>query len=349
MSGGVDSSLAAALLKEEGYQVIGLAMRLWSQGGAEGVESSKKVDDARRVCQILGIPFHVIDLERQFQAWVIDYFCEEYRQGRTPNPCIVCNQKIKFDLLLKEALKLGADYLATGHYARIDSSLGSHRLLKAIDRAKDQSYFLYTLRQEELKHLLFPLGGYRKDEVRRMAKEKGLPTYDKGESQELCFIPNGNYRSFLAERLPQKPGEIVDLEGRLLGRHQGIAYYTIGQRHGLGIASAEPLYVISIDAQSNTLVVGSGEELWSDTLLASKLSFISGEAPQGDTEVRAKIRYKSHEAKAVLSPKGEFVELRFDEPQRAITPGQGVVFYRGDEVFGGGIIERANEDTTHLH
>jgi len=340
MSGGVDSSLTAALLKER-YEVIGVTMRLWSEEG---------VDDAMGVCQSLGIPFHVFDFEPQFQAYVIDYFCEEYHIGRTPNPCTICNQKIKFDILLKQALKLGAEYLATGHYTRIDCQ-GNYRLLKAIDTAKDQSYFLYGLGQEELKHLLFPLGEYRKAEVLRMAAERGLPVHNNGESQEICFIPNGDYRRFLAQHILPAPGEIIDLNGRVLGRHQGVAGYTIGQRHGLGITSAERLYVVRINAQDNTLVVGPEEELWCDTLLASRTSFVSGEAPKGDTEVKAKIRYKSPEAKAVLSPTGDSFELRFYEPQRAITPGQAVVFYRGEEVLGGGIIESANHDNpvANLH
>lgn len=340
MSGGVDSSLTAALLKQR-YEVIGVTMWLWGEGGAE---SLKKVDDAKRVCHSLGIPLHVFDFKPQFQAYVVDYFCEEYCLGRTPNPCTICNQKIKFGFLLKQALKLEADYLATGHYARIDCSQGNYRLLKAIDPAKDQSYFLYGLGQDELKHLIFPLGEYRKAEVRRMAAERGLAVYNKGESQEICFIPDGNYRSFLTQRIPPAPGEIIDLNSRVLGRHQGIAGYTIGQRHGLGIASAERLHVVRIDAQANTLIVGPEEELWCNTLLTSRVSFVSGEAPQGDTEVRAKIRYKSPEAEAVLSPRGEFFELRFSEPQRAIAPGQAVVFYRGEEVLGGGIIESANQD-----
>jgi len=338
VSGGVDSSLAAALLKER-HEVIGITMRLWGE---------ERVDDARQVCYSLGIPFHVFDFTPQFQANVIDYFCEEYRLGRTPNPCIICNRKIKFGLLLKEALKLGAAYLATGHYARIDASPEnpeSYRLLKAIDQSKDQSYFLCGVGQEALNHLLLPLGEYRKDEVRRMAAERGLPTSGKRESQEVCFIPNGNYRSFLTQRLPPNPGEILDLNDRVVGRHQGIARYTIGQRQGLGIASGKPSYVIRIDGRANTIVVGPEEALWSDTLLASGVSFVSGEAPQGDIEVSAKIRSRSPEAKGVLSPRGELYEkfeLRFYEPQRAIAPGQAVVFYRGEEVLGGGTIENAN-------
>ena len=345
LSGGVDSSLAAALLTEAGYDVIGITLGLWAEQGPEPRRriccSLERADDARRVCHSLGIPFYVLNFEPEFEKHVIDYFCQEYSHGRTPNPCLVCNEKIKFEFLLKRALTLGADYLATGHYARTDLCQGRYRLLKGIDPAKDQSYFLYTLGQAELKHLLFPLGKYRKDEVRHMAAAKGLHTYDKDESQEICFIPNGNYASFLIQRLPPAPGPIVDVDGRMLGRHQGIASYTIGQRRGLGIASSEPLYVLRIDAQTNTLVVGPEAELFSDTLWASKVNFTSGRPPPGDIEVGAKIRYRSTEAEAVLSPQGELFQLRFHQPQRAIAPGQAVVFYHGDEVLGGGIIERA--------
>ena len=334
MSGGVDSSLAAALLTEAGYDVIGITMGLWA-------DSPEGTDYAKQVCHDLGMPFHVLNFEPEFQNYVIDYFCEEYSRGRTPNPCLACNERVKFGLLLKKALELGADYLATGHYARINHSQGRYRLLKGIDPAKDQSYVLYTLRQDQLKHLLFPLGEFRKDEVRRMAAARGLHTHDKDESQDVCFIPNGNYASFLIQRLSPAPGEIVDLEGKVVGEHQGIASYTIGQRQGLGIASPEPLYVLRIDAQTNTLVVGPEAELFSDTLWASNVNFISGDPPPGDIEVGAKIRYRSTEAEAVLSPQGELFQLRFHEPQRAITPGQAVVFYHGDEVLGGGIIDRA--------
>jgi len=345
MSGGVDSSLAAALLTEAGYDVIGITMGLWAEESTERRRriccSLEGVDDARRVCHNLGIPFYVLNFEPEFQNHVIDYFCQEYSRGRTPNPCLACNDKIKFELLLKMALASGADYLATGHYARIESSQGRYRLLKGIDSAKDQSYVLYTVGQAQLKHLLFPLGEYRKDGVRRMAAERGLHTYDKDESQEICFIPDGNYGSFLIQCIHPVPGEIVDLGGRVLGRHRGIAFYTIGQRRGLGIAAEEPLYVLRIDAQTNTLVVGPEAELFSDTLLASKVNFISGQPPPRDIEVEAKIRYRSAGEKAVLSPQGELFQLRFHQPQRAITPGQAVVFYHGDEVLGGGIIEKA--------
>jgi tRNA-specific 2-thiouridylase len=334
LSGGVDSSLTAALLKEKGHEVSGISMRLWA-------DSAEGTDYARRVCHDLGIPLHVLNFEPEFQNYVIDYFCEEYSRGRTPNPCLACNEKMKFGLLLKKALELGAGYLATGHYARIDHSQGRYRLLKGIDPTKDQSYFLYNLGQAELKNLLFPLGEYHKDEVRRMAAARGLPIYERGESQDVCFIPNGNYASFLIQRLPPAPGEIVDLEGKVVGKHQSIASYTIGQRQGLDIASPEPLYVLRIDAQTNTLVVGPEAELFSDTLWASNVNFISGKPLSGGIEVGAKIRYRSTEAKAVLSPQGELFQLRFQQPQRAITPGQAVVFYNGDEVLGGGIIDRA--------
>lgn len=333
MSGGVDSSLAAALLKEAGYEVIGVALKLRADHQAG-------VDEARHACRAIGVPFNVLHLEPQFEAHVVDYFCREYALGRTPNPCLACNRRIKFELLLKEAMAMGADCLATGHYARIEPAAGRYRLLKACDQTRDQSYFLYALGQEELMHLFFPLGGYGKGDVRRMAGERGLNAA-RGESRDICFIPEGDYRSFLSQRLPLTLGPIMDLEGRVLGEHRGIALYTVGQRHGLGIASYEPLYVLSVDATNNTLVVGPGGMLWSRTLVARDVSFICGEAPRGEIEVGTRIRYRSTEAKAVLSAKGEFVELRFYQPQRAITPGQAVVFYDGDEVLGGGIIEKA--------
>ena len=309
-------------------------MRLWA-------DSAEGTDCARRVCEFLGIPFYTLDLEPEFRRYVVDYFCKEYSHGRTPNPCLACNARIKFGLLLKKAQASGADYLSTGHYARIDHSQGRYRLLKGIDQAKDQSYFLYNLGQAELKYLLLPLGAYHKDEVRRMAAARRLPIHERGESQDVCFIPNGDYARFLTQRLHPEPGEIADLEGKVMGTHQGIASYTIGQRQGLGIASAEPLYVLRIDAGTNTLVVGPEAELFSDTLWASNVNFISGAPPPGEIEVEAKIRYRSTEAEAVLSPRGELFQLRFHQPQRAIAPGQAVVFYHRDEVLGGGIIERA--------
>ena len=333
MSGGVDSSLSAALLQEAGYEVLGVSMQLWKE---EADLSS--VEEARQVCQLLGIPFYRLNLEPQFQSYVVDYFCGEYARGRTPNPCIACNQQIKFDLLLRRALSLGAEYLATGHYARIEGSGGEYRLLKGVDPGSDQSYFLYTLGQWELQHLLFPLGSYLKTEVRHMAAERGLPMADKPKSQDLCFIPNGDYRDFLRGHISPVPGEIVDPEGKVLGRHQGIAFYTVGQRTGLGLASGKRLYVIVIDVHNNILVVGPEDKLFASKLLATEVGFV-GEKPQQPLAIKAKIRYKSPEASAMLYPHEDRIEVRFHQPQRAITPGQAVVFYQDDQVLGGGIIE----------
>ncbi len=403
MSGGVDSSTAAALLQEAGYEVIGVSMQLWCEE-KHGLPSSRPTccsiedtNDARQVCHLLGIPFYVLNLEPQFQTRVIDYFCHEYAQGRTPNPCIACNQQVKFGLLLHHVLSLGAEYLATGHYARIECSNGEYRLLKGVDPGSDQAYFLYTLGQWELQHLLFPVGNYLKTEVRHIAAERALRVADKPKSQDLCFISNGNYRDFLKryistvprerassnplrhsdpepfaschsecseeshraqgkicegeesrEPSPDKigvrvtlntlPGEIVDMEGKVLGRHRGIAFYTIGQRIGLGLSLGKRLYVIAIDADNNKLVVGLQDKLFASKLFANKVGFV-GEEPRQPFDVMAKIRYRSPEASATLYPQGDEVEVRFHQPQRAITPGQAVVFYQGDQVLGGGIIE----------
>jgi len=346
MSGGVDSSLAAALLKEAGYEVIGITMRLWAEESPD-LPSRRRpccltedVNDARRVCHILDVPYYVLNFERQFRTWVVDYFCREYSGGRTPNPCLACNQQIKFHFLLKKVLALGADYLATGHYARIDRSQGEIRLLKAIDGAKDQSYALYTLGQRELQHLLLPLGEHHKADARRMAAQRGLPVADKADSQEICFIPDGDYRPFLAQHLTPAPGEIVDTRGRVLGRHRGLAFHTVGQRRGLGLASGKRLYVVRMEPSANRLVVGEAQELLSDTLFAKKLNWVRGSPPPGSRPITAKIRYKSPEAAAVLHDTGaDWVKVSFLQPQRAIAPGQAVVFYQGNAVLGGGIID----------
>ena len=344
MSGGVDSSLSAALLKEAGYEVVGISMQLWCEErhGRSSAHptccSIQDMNDARRVCQTLDIPFYTINLEPQFQACVVDYFCIEYAQGRTPNPCIACNQQIKFDFLLHHVLSLGVDYLATGHFARIERSGDGHRLLKAADPISDQSYFLYTLGQWELQHLLFPVNGYLKTEVRRMAAERGLPTADKPKSQDLCFVSNGSYHSLIKQRLSPVPGEIVDEEGKVLGRHRGIAFYTVGQRTGLGLALGSRLYVLAIDVNNNTLVVGPEDKLLASRLAATQVRFVRGN-PEQPVAVKAKIRYKSPETYAMLYPCEDKVEVRFDTPQRAVTPGQAVVFYQENQVLGGGIIE----------
>jgi tRNA-specific 2-thiouridylase len=345
MSGGVDSSTAAALLVEAGYEVIGVMMRLWTEGGEGGATnrccSPEAVEDARRVCQILDTPFYLMNYERDFKHHVVDYFIHEYASGRTPNPCLACNRHIKFGLLLHRALSLDAQYLATGHYARIRRANGRYQLLKGVDRRKDQSYALYMLGQRELAHLLFPLGDYTKDEVRAIALERGLPVAEKAESQELCFVHDNDYRRFLRTHAPEaiKPGPIIDTAGRLIGQHKGLPFYTIGQREGMGIAAPEALYVLEMDAARNAIVAGTKAELGRRELIAHQVRFVSGEAPDSLTKVTAKIRYKAVEAKATLTPVGEnTVALTFVEPQRDITPGQGVVFYQGEVVLGGGII-----------
>jgi len=329
LSGGLDSSVAAALLKDD-YDIFGVTMRL---------SGNESVNDACRVCRQLDIPCNVFNFESRFETEVIDYFIDEYSRGQTPNPCVVCNQKMKFGLLLDEAEKLGAEYLATGHYARIEKKGASYRLLKSVDRRKDQSYFLYRLGQEELKHIMFPLGTYRKDEVRRIATELGLPSASQRESQEVCFIPGDDYRSFLKQYIPDIPGDIVDTNGIVIGKHRGISRYTIGQRQGLGVASGERLFVIKIDAEANTVIVGPEETLYSHDLLASEVSFVSGKPPHGKIEVSARIRSRSPEVAGTLEQQGNLWSLKFNQPQRAVAPGQSVVFYRGDEVLGGGIID----------
>jgi tRNA-specific 2-thiouridylase len=345
MSGGVDSSTAAALLVEEGYKVVGVMMRLWAEEGQGAATnrccSPEAVEDARHVCQILDIPFYLINCERDFKHRVVDYFIGEYASGRTPNPCLACNRHIKFGVLLRRALSLDAQYLATGHYARIRRANGHCQLLKGVDRRKDQSYALYMLSQEQLAHLLFPLGDYTKDEVRAIALERGLPMAEKAESQDLCFVHGNDYRRFLHTHAPQtiKPGPIVDTAGRVIGQHKGLPFYTIGQREGMGIAAPEALYVLEMDAARNTIVAGTRAELGRRELIAHQVSFVSGEAPESPVRVTAKIRYKAVEAKATLTLVDEnTVALTFDEPQRDITPGQGAVFYQGEVILGGGII-----------
>lgn len=351
MSGGVDSSTSAALLVEAGYEVIGATMHIWPRlQGAEGADeyrgccSLAAVEDARRVASKLGISHYVLNFKQIFAEKVIADFCEEYRKGRTPNPCIRCNQYIKFDALLRKARSFEADFVATGHYARIeyDGEQKRYLLRKGVDPLKDQSYALYTMTQDQLAHTLFPLGAYTKKQTRELAKKFDLPVAAKGESQEICFIPDDDYARFLREYVPEAvvPGSIVDREGKVLGKHQGILFYTVGQRKGLGIVAGRPLYVISIDEPNNTLVVGEEEELYSKGLIASDLNWIAIERISQPLEVKAKIRYKSPESEAVIKPlDSERVEVIFEEPQRAITPGQAVVFYHGDLVLGGGTIQ----------
>ena len=347
MSGGVDSSVAALLLRRQGYEVIGVTMRLWTVERDDVPSSNKRccsvedVDDARRVCDSIGIHHYVINAEREFQSHVIDYFCREYERGRTPHPCLACNDKIKFDFLLRRAMFLEASHIATGHYARIQPNGSRLKLLKGVDHAKDQSYALFTLTQREMRRLRLPIGEYRKPQIREIAAEAGLPVADKPDSQEICFIPNGDYRKFVAARSRPRPGQLVDSEGAVLGSHPGIHLFTVGQRRGLGLdgGSGAPRYVVKIDPENNQVVLGPEEELFSGDLWASRLSFTTGKAPAGPLEVSAKIRYGPREAPATLTAGGGRARVRFHDPQRAVTPGQAVVFYQGQELIGGGFID----------
>jgi tRNA-specific 2-thiouridylase len=333
MSGGVDSSVAAALLKQAGYQVSGIHAQLWPEPGP-----ASTISVLERTCQFLDIPLHQLDLGKEFRRLVVDYFTKEYGRGRTPNPCIACNRHIKFGLIMDRALEKGADYLATGHYAQIEPSAEGYYLCKAADRNKDQSYFLYTLGQRQLERLLFPLGELSKDRARKIAAELGLPTNRRSESQDVCFIPDNDYRSFIAQHISFQSGDIIDIKGKLLGQHEGLAQYTVGQRQGLGLNSGEPLYVIELDAAHNRLVVGSKDQLLHSVVLASQLNWVSGKAPDGPISIKAKVRYKAPEVAGELYL-NEGAELRFEEPQQAIAPGQSVVFYQDDFVLGGGIID----------
>jgi tRNA-specific 2-thiouridylase len=384
MSGGVDSSVAAALLKEQGHEVIGIMLRLWSEPGViedDGVErvvqnkccSLEAVDDARRVARMLDIPFYLVNVEQEFKSTVVDMFYEEYVAGRTPNPCLTCNRHIRFTVLLNRALALDADYLATGHYVRVDDhpNTGKRRLRKGIDPDKDQSYVLHVLNQQQLAHACFPLGSYTKTQVRAMAAERGMSVAGKAESQEICFVAQNDYRGFInryastlvpnarVEQEPfaagvgaatatsakplialPKPGPIYDLHGKMLGRHRGLAFYTIGQRKGLGLTSQQPLHVLKIDAAQNALIVGPAAGLEKTSFTAGKMHYVSGDIPAEPFEARVRVRYKAPEEIALVTPlEGNRVHVALARPQRAITPGQAAVFYSGDEVLCGGIIE----------
>jgi len=361
MSGGVDSSVAAALLKEQGHEVIGIMLRLWSEPAAaldDGVEhvaenrccSLESVGDARRVSQLLDIPFYMVNVEKPFKQKIVDYFYEEYTNGRTPNPCLNCNRHIRFTLLLERALALGADYLATGHYVCVetDAVTGLRRLRKGVDPAKDQSYVLHVLNQQQLAHASFPLGEFTKPEVRAMAAERGLPVAAKAESQELCFVAAGDYRGFM-KRYTQstgaaapRQGPILDVSGRQVGVHQGLPFYTIGQRKGLGLTSSKPLHVLKLDPARNAVIVGGEQHLERDTFTVHQVNYLSGEIPFAPFEASVRVRYKAPEVPAVVTPlSATSARITLVRPQRAITPGQAAAFYggpMGDEVLGGGII-----------
>ena len=349
MSGGVDSSTTAWFLKEKGYEVIGATMCIGNmdktQGGPARCCGLTDIEDARRVALQLKIPFYVFHVREEFEKEVIQYFCEEYAKGKTPNPCILCNEKVKFGSFLKKALELEADFIATGHYARLDfdERIGRHLLKKGVDRKKDQSYVLFSLAQDQFRYTLFPLGELRKEEVRKKALQLGLRVHDKPESQEVCFIQESSYHSFLSERLKEsiEPGPILDKDGGVLGRHKGIPFYTIGQRKGLRLAKGKPLYVIGIDREKNVIVVGEEEEVYGDTFLVDSVNWIVPQKmiPSHDTQV--KIRYNHPGSEASISPKGEGeLEVKFKSPQKAITPGQAAVFYDGETVLGGGWIKK---------
>ena len=345
MSGGVDSSVAAALLKEQGYDVIGMMLRLWSEPGKEDSNRCCTPDSmaqARRVAAKLDIPFYVIDAKDVFRETVVQYFLDGYARGETPNPCLICNRQIRWTFLLEHALALEADHMATGHYVRIQKAEnGRMNLLRAIDRSKDQSYVLHVLNQEKLRRALFPIGDYPKTEIRAMAERFGLPTASRKDSQDLCFLAGEDYRNFLQRNAAEllKPGEILTREGAAVGTHAGLANYTIGQRKGLGIASPVPLYVLGKDSSTNSLIVGTQEELGSRELVARDVNWQAGETPGEPFRAEVKIRYTAKEAEAWVTPlDGDRVQVRFDAPQRDITAGQAAVFFQGDLLIGGGII-----------
>ena len=346
MSGGVDSSVAALLLLKAGYDVTGMTMRLrpeayMQQSASGGCWALDDIDDARRVCYQLGIDHLVLNFTEQFERDVIQYFAEQYAAGRTPNPCIACNRHLKFGAMLQKARLLGFDFIATGHYAVITQNDSGRWLLKRAPASKDQSYVLYSLTQDQLAHTLMPLGPYTKPEARQLAEEAGLRVAHKPDSQEICFVEDNDYASFLERytgtKAPQ--GDFVDAQGRILGRHRGITHYTIGQRKGLGISFGKPMYVTKIDAVRNRITLGEEGSQYATSLLADDLNFIPFDTLDKPLQVQAKVRYQARPADAVLTPvDGGRVRVDFAEPQRSVTPGQAVVFYDGDLVVGGGVI-----------
>ncbi len=348
MSGGVDSSVAAALLQESGHRVVGVTMRLWREPSAIDVAGElggpDDIEAARAVCAHLSIPHRILDARETMARQVVDYFIDEYTRGRTPNPCVRCNQQVKFGWLLDQVRAMGLERLATGHYARVLQRDGEWQLLRGVDRRKDQSYFLSRLGQQELSRALFPLGAWTKEQVREWARQRRLPVAQRGESQDICFLAARDYREFLRQRVPQAltPGPIYDRKGRLLGEHQGLAAYTVGQRGGLGISAPQPLYVIALDPARNALIVGFREELGRDALLASEMSYIAGEPPEPGAELTCKIRYQARPAQARIWPlDGDRARIVFAQPLRDITPGQTAALYQGEVVVGGGTIERS--------
>ncbi len=348
MSGGVDSSVAAYLLKKQGYNVIGVTMQIWQNeeqasvsenGGCCGLSA---VEDARRVANQLDIPYYVMNFKNEFKKYVIDYFVDEYKHGRTPNPCIACNRYVKWESLLRRCVSIGGDYIATGHYARVVKLPNGRYTLKVAKGAeKDQTYALYNLTQEQLARTLMPVGEYSKDEIREIAAGQGLAVANKPDSQDICFVPDGDYAGYLETEAGLKavPGNFVDIHGNVLGEHKGIIHYTIGQRKGLGLSMGHPVFVADIIPETNEVVIGESEELFKDRLIADNVNFMSIEKLDKDMRVTAKIRYSHKGAKCTISMlDDEHVEVLFDEPVRAITKGQAVVFYEKDYIVGGGVI-----------
>jgi tRNA-specific 2-thiouridylase len=348
MSGGVDSSVAAYILKEQGYDVVGITMQVWPENKEfeereGGCCSLSAVGDARKVADKLGIYFYVMNFKDVFENKVINYFVDEYLAGRTPNPCIACNKYIKFDELLERAHRIGADYVATGHYATIkrNDESGRYLLLRSKDDRKDQTYVLYNMTQYQLEHTLMPLGDFKKDRVREIAAQLGFEVANKPDSEEICFVPDNDHGNFIKQRVPDKvlPGNFVDQKGNILGHHKGIVNYTIGQRKGLGIALGKPVFVVDILPDKNEIVLGDENEVFRDSLYAEDINIIPYEKISSDMKVTAKIRYMAKEAPAVITPYKNGLHVKFEIPQRAITKGQSVVFYNGDIVVGGGIIK----------
>lgn len=348
MSGGVDSSVAAYLLKEQGYDVIGVTMQIWQDEETAAVEENggccglSAVDDARRVAAQLDIPYYVMNFKNDFKKNVIDYFVDEYKNGRTPNPCIACNRYVKWESLLQRSLMIGADYIATGHYARVEKlDNGRYAIRNSVTAKKDQTYALYNLTQEQLSKTLMPVGDYTKDEIRTIAEKIGIQVAHKPDSMEICFVPDQDYAGYIERETGyvSKKGNFVDLDGNVLGEHKGIIHYTVGQRKGLGLALGYPVFVVAIRPETNEVVVGRNEDVMAGELYANRLNFMSIENPQDGMRVKAKIRYNHEGAWCTIRLKDkDLLECVFDEPQRAITPGQAVVLYDGEYVAGGGTI-----------
>ncbi|RLQ98111.1 tRNA 2-thiouridine(34) synthase MnmA [Falsibacillus albus] len=345
MSGGVDSSVAALLLKEQGYDVIGIFMKNWDDTDENGVcTATEDYNDVIRVCNQIGIPYYAVNFEKQYWDKVFTYFLEEYKAGRTPNPDVMCNKEIKFKAFLEHAVKLGADYLATGHYAQVAYRDGEYKMLRGLDDNKDQTYFLNQLSQDQLSKVMFPIGGLNKKRVREIAKEANLATAAKKDSTGICFIGERNFKEFLSNYLPAQPGNMETFDGKVMGKHDGLMYYTIGQRHGLGIGgSGDPWFVIGKDLERNILYVGQGfdhEALYSDSIIATNVSWVSNKEQPSEFTCTAKFRYRQPDHQVTVRVlEDNKVEVIFDEPVRAVTPGQAVVFYSGDECLGGGTID----------